>query len=291
MASDLQPTSVRRSMIARALRAVNGRPHLMGIINVTPDSFHEASRVDTQQAIHAAITMWDQGATWVDIGGESTRPGADPISLETELSRVIPVIQGLRDMNQNGLISIDTRHAEVAIAAIQAGADLVNDVSGLRDLNLKAFIIEHQIPVCVMHMLGEPNTMQSNPTYLDCQAEVKHFLISLRAELISQGMSEEIICIDPGIGFGKTQHHNIELLQMTKSDWGEDIPVLWGVSRKSIVGHLTGQPQSQHRLFGTLGLAAAAVHQGIDLLRVHDVQAHRELLDALMPIVGSNATE
>ena len=280
MASDFGLTQERRGLVARALSS-DGTPHIMGIVNATDDSFFAGSRSTGEAAIQRGLAMWKAGATWVDVGGESTRPGAQSVSVEAELLRVLPVIEGLRRAKPNGLISIDTRHAVVAEAAIEAGADMVNDVSGLRDPAMVEVVVRAGCGVCIMHMQGEPGTMQRNPTYSDVVEEVGVLLESKKHELIERGHPEALICVDPGIGFGKTQEHNIALLQAGRGLLHSDGPLLWGVSRKSVVGHLTGQSDPAERLPGTLGLAAVAHRLGIDLVRVHDVSEHADLFAAL----------
>lgn len=280
MATDLKPSDERRALLAAALRSSNG-PRIMGIVNATDDSFYAESRSMDNAAVTRGLTMWDNGATWVDVGGESTRPGASPVDIETELRRVLPVIKGLRAARPSGFISIDTRHAAVAKAALEVGADMVNDVSGLRDPAMKDVVIDAGCAVCIMHMQGEPGTMQSNPTYDDVVDEVGTSLSRVKLELVQQGHPAELIVLDPGIGFGKTQLHNIKLLKVGKGLVKTEGPVLWGVSRKSIVGHLTGQDEAVNRLHGTLGLAAVAMNMDIDLVRVHDVEAHRDMFYAM----------
>ena len=256
----------------------------MGILNVTPDSFHADSRVTGQQAVERGVTMFENGATWVDVGGESTRPGADAVSVDEECARVIPVILGLKQARPDGLVSIDTRHAAVAQAALEAGADMVNDVSGLRDPAMMDVVLEAGAAVCIMHMLGTPKTMQHDIQYNDVVNDVHEALFTMARELVSRGHPAELICLDPGIGFGKEQHHNLALLEhgARLSDGGR-WSVLWGVSRKSVVGHLTGHANAADRLPGSLGLAALACLRGVSVLRVHDVAPHRDLLNALRP--------
>ncbi len=250
----------------------------MGILNVTPDSFHAASRVDLDTAIERGLKMWTSGADWVDVGGESTRPGAEPIAAAEEAARVIPIIQALRTANPNGLISIDTRRVEVASAALDAGANMVNDVSGLRDPAMAALVIERGCAVCIMHMLGEPGNMQQNPEYDDVVDEVYNSLTKSASELVEGGLDSGLICLDPGIGFGKTLTHNLELLH-SRSD--SNYSILWGVSRKSMFAQLLDRKDTEQRLAGTLGVAAHAMLEGVDILRVHDVEAHTDLLTTL----------
>ena len=258
----------------------------MGIVNVTPDSFHAQSRRTTvEQAIETAIAMWQQGATWIDIGGESTRPGADFVSVEEEIQRVLPVITALRLQNESGLISIDTRRPQVARAAIDAGADIINDVSGLRDREMVALVLEKQCGVCIMHMQGEPKSMQEKPTYNDCAIEVSTQLLETARGLIAAGLPAELIALDPGIGFGKVLEHNIDLLQRHDLFRGtEGFSVLWGVSRKSMIGEITGHKDPENRLSGTLAVAAMAYYEGIDIVRVHDVQEHIDLFRVLSAV-------
>ena len=255
----------------------------MGILNVTPDSFHEESRESTlESAVKAGVRMWQQGATWVDVGGESTRPNADTVSVAEELERVIPVIEALRAANPEGLISIDTRRPQVAQAALDAGADLINDVSGLRDPEMVNIVLNSGCGVCIMHMQGTPQTMQDLPSYLDCAKEVSSQLLETARGLVAAGHPVECIVLDPGIGFGKTLEHNIELLQRHELFRGiEGFAVLWGVSRKSIIGGLTGHADTSERLSGTLAVASFAHFEQIDIVRVHDVEEHIDVFKVL----------
>ena len=255
----------------------------MGILNVTPDSFHEESRKNTlESAVTVGLRMWEQGATWVDVGGESTRPNADAVTVEEELKRVIPVIEALREANPEGLISIDTRRPQVAQAALDAGADMINDVSGLRDPEMIKTVLNSGCGVCIMHMQGTPQTMQDQPSYVDCPKEVSSQLLETARGLVAAGHPVECIVLDPGIGFGKTLDHNIELLQRHELFRGvEGFAVLWGVSRKSIIGELTGHANPSERLSGTLGVASLAHFEQIDIVRVHDVQEHIDVFKVL----------
>ena len=259
-------------------RRPDGRCRLMGILNVTPDSFHAASRVDVDGAIERGLEMWSAGADWVDIGGESTRPGATPVDSVEEAARVVPVIQALRHANPDGLISIDTRRSDVAGVALDAGANMVNDVSGLRDSAMEDIVVERGCAVCIMHMQGEPGNMQQNPTYDDVVSEVYESLISTAERLVSKGHDPALICLDPGIGFGKNLTHNLELLHSRSVS---NYSILWGVSRKSMFNPLLGREETDDRLAGTLGVAAHAMLEGVDILRVHDVEEHSDLLTTL----------
>jgi len=279
-----RPNYNRREVISAALcRKDEDSCIIMGILNITPDSFHAASRqASLESAIENGLRMWQQGATWVDVGGESTRPNADFVSQQEELERVIPVIIGLRQANQDGLLSIDTRRPEVARQAIEAGADMINDVSGLRDSEMIKVVLDTGCAICIMHMQGEPNNMQSNPTYQNCSQEVSDNLKETANALVLAGHPAQLICLDPGIGFGKTLQHNVELLQqheMFRST--NNYSILWGVSRKSMIAQLTGKANTDERLTGTLAVAAFAHNEGIDILRVHDVEEHVDLLNVL----------
>ena len=257
----------------RALRAhADGRPRLMGIINCTPDSFHSASRSGD---VERALQMIAEGADWIDIGGESTRPGAEAVSIEQELNRVIPVISELRN-SSDVWISVDTRHPEVAAAALDVGADMINDVSGLRDPNMLELIAQRGCAVCIMHMQGEPQDMQENPTYLNVFKEVYAQLLNKARELVDFGQDIENIVLDPGFGFGKTLQHNLDLLQDIERG-PEGFAILWGVSRKSMIGAITEREETADRLPGTLAVATQAQRLGVDILRVHDVAEHLDV--------------
>ena len=287
MGDAFRPPIVHRSRVSAGLhRDETESCHVMGILNVTPDSFHQESRKTTlDSAVKAGLRMWLQGATWVDVGGESSRPNADPVSVEEELGRVIPVIEALRAANSENLISIDTRRPQVAQAALDAGADLINDVSGLRDPEMVKVVLESGCGVCIMHMQGTPQTMQIQPTYEDCAKEVSSQLLETARELVAAGHPAEYIVLDPGIGFGKTFDHNIELLQRHELFRGiEGFAVLWGVSRKSIIGQLTGHSEPSERLSGTLAIASLAHFENINVVRVHDVQEHIDLFNVLNTI-------
>ena len=262
------------------IRKMNGnRPLLMGILNITPDSFYDESRYSADEAVKKAMIMIEQGADWIDIGGESTRPGASPVSIEEEINRVIPVIKQLREINDKVMISIDTRNHQVARLALENGANMVNDVSGLRDKQMIDLIIEARCAVCIMHMNGEPGNMQKNPTYRDVVDEVATYLDQQACELIDRGLPKELILIDPGIGFGKTQQHNILLMKSAKRFQTLGYGLLWGVSRKSVIGHITGKEDASKRLSGTLASSLFAADMGVDVLRVHDIDEHNDLFN------------
>ena len=264
----------------RIRKATNGRPLIMGILNITPDSFYSDSRYSAEDAVKKAQIMIEKGADWIDIGGESTRPGASKVSIEEEIERVIPVIKQLRNFNEKIMISIDTRNHQVARLALENGANMVNDVSGLRDKKMVDLIIEVKCAVCIMHMNGEPGNMQKNPTYHDVVEEVASYLDKQAKELIDRGLPRELILIDPGIGFGKTQQHNLLLMKSAKRFQELGYGLLWGISRKSVIGHLTGKQNASQRLSGTLASSLYGAQMGVDILRVHDVDEHNDLFNA-----------
>lgn len=253
-----------------------GKPLLMGILNVTPDSFSDGNRFFSKKdAVGRALAMADEGADIIDVGGESTRPGARPVPVDEEMARVIPVIKGVR--RRSGVaVSIDTMKPETARAALDAGADMVNDVSGFRDSAMVALAAEYGVPSAVMHMRGDPRGMQKSPRYKDVVAEVKGFLKGRCAALSRAGVRDVII--DPGVGFGKTVRHNLALLAGLDELAALGRPVLVGASRKSFIGKLTGAGV-EDRLPGTLAAHLRAVALGAAVVRAHDVAAHRQALD------------
>jgi dihydropteroate synthase len=255
----------------------------MGVVNVTPDSFHPGSRSpETLEAVARAVRMAEQGADWIDVGGESTRPGAAPVPIDAEVGRVLPTIAGIRDALSDVCISIDTRRAGVARQALDAGADLVNDVSSLSDPGMLDVIVEHGCPVCVMHMQGLPEDMQDDPRYEDVVAEVREALGSATGRLLDAGLEPGMIVVDPGIGFGKNLKHNLALLSAGRGVApSRGMPLMWGASRKSMFRDLLGRESSVDRLPGTLGVAAMAPSKGVDIIRVHDVADHADLYAAM----------
>ena len=258
-------------------------PALMGVVNTTPDSFFSESRhTEVQDGIRRSIEMIDQGASIIDIGGESTRPGATMIPVEEELSRVIPVIEGILKARPEAFISIDTSKPEVAKRAINYGCKMVNDVTGAVNHEMVDLVACSGAWVCVMHMKGVPGTMQDDPQYGDVVEEVKDFLSSRVSALIGAGVAPNKILVDPGIGFGKNIQHNLELLRTGRRLVPhEGVGILWGVSRKKMFADLLGRMSAEERLAGTLGVAAAGYFSRIDVLRVHDVEAHSDLLRSL----------
>jgi dihydropteroate synthase len=259
-------------------------PVLMGILNVTPNSFSDGGdflAVDT--AIAQAGKMLDEGAQIIDVGGESTRPGSDPVSPEEESRRVIPVVSGMLESHPEAIVSIDTYRASTVEAALDAGALIVNDVTALRgDPGMADLLADRGCRIVLMHMLGEPKTMQQDPRYEDVVREVRDFLASSAERAIRAGVQEENIILDPGIGFGKTLRHNLQLLNNIDTVVRLGFPVLVGASRKGFLGKLTGTKDSndaKDRLFGTVATSVVAYERGARLFRVHDVRANREALE------------
>jgi dihydropteroate synthase len=252
---------------------------IMGIVNVTPDSFSDGGRYfDPQAAIAHGRELEEEGAAILDLGGESTRPGAEPVSEQEELRRVVPVIEGLVAGGTRAQLSIDTVKLPVAQAAVDAGATYVNDVTAFRhDPELAGFVADRGVDCCLMHMLGEPRTMQRDPTYGDVVSDVKAFLEERMAFAVAEGVPEERIQLDPGIGFGKTDQHNLELLRRLDELVALGRPVLVGTSRKSFLGRLTGR-EVDDRLASTIATNVLAFTHGASVFRVHDV---RPLADAL----------
>ncbi len=254
------------------------RPLVMGILNVTPDSFSDGGRfVDTDSAVEHGLAMLSDGADLVDVGGESTRPGAAEVSIAEETERVLPVVTRLAE-EASVPVSIDTRHAEVAAACLEAGAAIVNDVSGFRDEAIVGVVAGSDCGCVVMHMLGEPGTMQEEPAYEDVVGEVRAYLLERAAALEAAGVARERIAVDPGIGFGKTVEHNLELLRRLPELVETGYPVVVGASRKSFIGTLLGVEEPSGRVAGSVGVAVRAAESGAAVLRVHDV---RETADAL----------
>jgi dihydropteroate synthase len=255
------------------------RPRIMGIVNVTPDSFSDGGRwLDPGAAIAHGLRLEAEGAEILDVGGESTRPGADPIGVDEELRRVIPVITALAGQSRVP-ISIDTRNAKVMRRAAEAGAGIINDVAALGyDPNALSVAVETGLPVVLMHAQGDPRTMQLDPHYDDVVLDVYNWLEARIAACEAAGMSRERIVVDPGIGFGKTLGHNLALLSSLSIFHGFGCPVLLGASRKSFIGRLSGGAPADRRMPGSVAAALLGATQGVQILRVHDVAATRQAL-------------
>jgi len=257
------------------------RTLVMGVLNVTPDSFSDGGLYfDKQLAIDRALQMVEEGADIIDIGGESTRPFSDPVPLEEELRRVIPVIEAIAPKVAVP-ISIDTYKAKVASEALQAGASIVNDISGLRfDPDLAKVVSENGAGLILMHIKGTPKTMQLDPHYEDVILEIKEYLKESIKKAESEGVHPDSIVIDPGIGFGKKLNHNLEIFRRLRELEELGKPILVGPSRKSFIGEILGVPVSE-RLYGTLGAVAYCALKGVHIVRVHDVKAVRQVLDII----------
>lgn len=266
------PTSGRWSLRTQTIE-FSERPVVMGIVNVTPDSFSDGGKFYTPDlAIEQALRLQDEGAGIIDIGGESTRPYSEPVGEDEELRRVEPVLKALVD-RLSIPISIDTTKSSVARMAIDLGAEIINDISGLEaDPEMQVFAAECGAGICAMHMQGTPQTMQDNPSYENVTGDILNYLLCRDKALLEAGIAPEKICLDPGIGFGKTHEHNLELLKNAERFHEAGRPILIGHSRKGFVGKIIGD-KSADRDFGTLGISLALAVKGIQVLRVHNVKA------------------
>lgn len=263
------------------------RPRIMGVVNVTPDSFSDGGDFfDSRNAIDHGLALLADGADILDVGGESTRPNADPVSLDEELCRVLPVVEGLA--KEGALVSIDTRHPQVMRAAIDAGARIVNDVTALAGEGADSVCAEAGVDVILMHMQGEPRTMQQNPHYDDVVAEIAEFLAARIDALGAAGIPRTRIAVDPGIGFGKNLDHNLTLL--AKLDMFHDlgVPLLLGASRKSFISRIDRDLPAKDRLGGSLAAVLAGIERGVQLFRVHDVAATRQAIAVWRAIDGAD---
>jgi dihydropteroate synthase len=270
-------------------RQTGGRCLVMGILNVTPDSFWDGGRYrHADAAVAHGLKLIAEGADILDIGGESTRPGASVPGVAAELERIIPVVEKLRQLSDIP-ISVDTCSAEVMQAAVAAGADMINDVSALRRPGALAAAVAAGVPVCLMHMQGEPQTMQLEARYADVVAEVRDFLLQRAAECMAAGLAHDYLILDPGFGFGKNLQHNLGLLRGLDALVATGFPVLVGLSRKSMLGELLGRA-AQDRLPGSLALAVAARQRGASIVRVHDVAATLDVFRTLDAVDGRGPT-
>lgn len=283
LSTALDRMSLRRHSIAGLAL---DRPRIMGIVNVTPDSFSDGGRhTTTDAAVAHGLRLVEEGAEILDVGAESTRPGSEAVPVEEELARLLPVIEGLRARTAVP-ISVDTRKAEVMRRAAAAGASIINDVSALTyDPAAMEAAAASGLPVVLMHALGDPKTMQDDPRYDDVLLDVYDFLEARIAACEAAGIALERLVADPGIGFGKTVGHNLALMAGLSIFHGLGVPVLLGASRKRFIGAMTGQPVAADRVAGSVGAALAAAGQGTQILRVHDVAATRQALDVWMASV------
>jgi dihydropteroate synthase len=263
------------------------RPRVMGIVNVTPDSFSDGGKyVSAERAVEHALQLVEDGADILDIGGESTRPGATPVSLEEELKRVLPVIERLAG-TAGVPLSIDTYKPEVMRAALAAGIDMINDVRALQEDGALAIVSKSRAGICLMHMQGKPQTMQADPQYSDVVAEVKAFLKARLAAANAAGIDQERIVLDPGFGFGKRTVHNITLLQSLQSFSELGRPLLVGLSRKSVLGQIAGDDRDA-RLHASVAASVISAMKGARILRVHDVKATADALKVVTAILSES---
>ena len=270
---------------------LGARTMVMGIVNVTPDSFSDGGMfVGPNEAVKHALRLLADGADIVDVGGESTRPGSDPVPASEEIDRVIPVIDGIHAEAPEAAISVDTRKPEVASAALDSGACLVNDVAAATATGMLEVIRDSGAGLVLMHMLGDPKTMQLDPRYDDVVAEVRAFLAQRIDVAVAAGIPRDRLCVDPGIGFGKTLEHNLELLRRIDLLRDLDAPILVGVSRKRFIGELTGGTDAADRLEGTAGAVAWCATQRVDIVRVHDVGQMARVVRVVDAIVRDGAT-
>ena len=271
--------TARNTDRAGTLMAAPG-PVVVGILNVTPDSFSDGGDFfDPEAAAVRAAAMLDEGAGMLDVGGESTRPGSDPVSQEEEIRRVVPVIERILSARPEAVISVDTYRSGTATAALEAGASLVNDVTALRgDPRMASVIQEAESHLILMHMQGEPKTMQKDPQYQDVVREVRDFLAERAEYAVAAGVGPERIIVDPGIGFGKNLEHNLSILNNLDTVVDLGFPVLIGASRKRFIERITGVQEARERIPGTVATTVLAYERGASFFRVHDVRANREAL-------------
>jgi len=288
---ELPPRAVARLTAARQFAGLKlDRPRIMGILNVTPDSFSDGGLFLRPEAAVMQARQMAAGADIIDIGGESTRPGAVEVSLDEEIARTAPVIAALRAGGLDCPISIDTRKAMVAQAALAAGAGVVNDVSALGfDPGMTAAVVGAQVPVILMHAQGDPATMQADPQYDDVLLDVFDFLAAKVAQAVAAGIPRDRIAVDPGIGFGKTLQHNLTLLNRLSLFHDLGLPVLLGASRKRFIGTIGAETEAARRMPGSLAVALAGVAQGMQLIRVHDVAETRQALSLWQAVTNGVA--
>lgn len=266
---------------------IEDRPLIMGILNVTPDSFSDGGKyAEPDAAIARALVMLDEGADIIDVGGESTRPGSETVSLKEELRRVEPVVKGIFKERPKTVVSIDTRRPEVAERALSLGAVIVNDVGGMQDPKLRKVARSHGAAVVIMHMKGDPKTMQEAPRYDDLLREVTKFLWTQAEQCVSEGFDKGSIIVDPGIGFGKRPEDNLMLLRELKVVRDIGYPVMVGVSRKSFIERITGR-KVEERLAGSVAANVVAMLNGADILRVHDVKETRDAIAVARAILSA----
>lgn len=256
---------------------------IMGILNATDNSFYPKSRVgNVENAVNRAMKMIEDGADILDIGGESTRPGSDPITVDEEIDRVVPIIKGIREKGKDILISVDTYRSKTAEEAIKAGADIINDISAMTfDENMANVVKKYNVPVILMHIKGTPKNMQKNPHYDDVVKEVQDYFKERIQYAKDKGIKEEKIILDPGIGFGKNFQHNMELIRNIDSFFIFNLPILLAVSRKTSIGEALGGLPVDERLEGTMAISCYAAMKDVDIVRVHDVLENKRAVDMI----------
>lgn len=264
-----------------------GKMEMMGIINVTPNSFFAGSRTyNHEEAVKRAEKLISEGATFIDVGGESTRPGSEPVEIDEEIKRVCPVIKEIKKLHPEIIISVDTYNAKTAREAVRSGADIINDISGLTfDEDMVKVISEEKVPVIIMHINGRPKTMQKDPHYDDVVKEVYEFLERQINYALENGVSRDKIIIDLGIGFGKNYEHNIELLSNISYFDKFELPHLLAVSRKTFIGKTIGEEDPEDRLFGTVAVSLYAQTKGIEIARVHDVKENYQAVKMMEALI------
>lgn len=264
-----------------------GKMEMMGIINVTPNSFFAGSRTyNHEEAVKRAEKLISEGATFIDVGGESTRPGSEPVEIDEEIKRVCPVIKEIKKLHPEIIISVDTYNAKTAREAVRSGADIINDISGLTfDEDMVKVISEEKVPVIIMHINGRPKTMQKDPHYDDVVKEVYEFLERQINYALENGVSRDKIIIDLGIGFGKNYEHNIELLRNISYFDKFELPHLLAVSRKTFIGKTIGEEDPEDRLFGTVAVSLYAQTKGIEIARVHDVKENYQAVKMMEALI------
>jgi len=284
---------VKSSELDAWLADARRRPLIMGVLNVTPDSFSDGGmHADAEAAVRAGMAMLEAGADWIDVGGESTRPGARPVEAEEQIRRVVPVVAALASGSGGAVISIDTFLVGVARAALDAGASILNDVTaGRGDAEMFSLAARYKAAIVLMHMLGEPATMQNDPRYSDVVAEVIVFLRSRAAVAVGAGIDSSRVLLDPGIGFGKTVNHNLELLRRLADLAACGWPVVVGTSRKGFIRAVTGEARPRERLMGTAGSVAWAVTNGAAVVRVHDVKPMARMVRMIRSIALGRVAE
>ncbi len=276
---DVDLTISQRYLLAKDKKLSLLKTNVMGIINVTPDSFYEGSRVQVEKVTQRALQMIQDGADVLDIGGESTRPFSEPVPEEEELKRVIPAIEAIREVDKNIPISIDTYKSRVAQKAIEAGADIINDISGgTFDKEMFYVAAHYNVPIVIMHIKGTPKDMQKNPYYEDVIEEILQFFEQRIEQALKAGVKLENIILDPGIGFGKRLEDNLEILRRCEEFKVLGRPILIGASRKSVIGHVLGNLPPEERLEGTLAISVICAQKKIEFVRVHDVKENKRAI-------------